>query len=124
MSRMDGKKTHTHTYYESSVILERSPSEKTPATLTRTVLAYGRNLLCFFTQTNSGTGLTLKPDEMMSVQSSRTERLFSVGVFFSLQSCCPLVDRGHNLLKGMFGVEEAGTVVANPLYYQEEDNGV
>ena len=24
----------------------------------------------------------------------------------------------------MFGVEEAGTVVANPLYYQEEDNGV
>ena len=28
------------------------------------------------------------------------------------------------LLEGMFGGVEAGTVVANPLYYQEEDNGV
>ena len=26
--------------------------------------------------------------------------------------------------KEMFGGVEAGTVVANPLYYQEEDNGV
>ena len=32
--------------------------------------------------------------------------------------------KSAKVLKGMFGVEEAGTVVANPLYYQKEDNGV
>ena len=28
------------------------------------------------------------------------------------------------VLEGMFNGVEAGTVVVNPLYYQEEDNGV
>ena len=35
-----------------------------------------------------------------------------------------LGDRGHNLLEGIFNGVEAGTVVANSLYYQEEDNSV
>ena len=35
-----------------------------------------------------------------------------------------LGDRGHNLLEGIFYGVEAGTVVVNPLYYQEADNGV
>ena len=48
---------------------------------------------------------------------------FSLGVF-SLQSCCPLVTEAITYWKELFDGVEAGTVVANPLYYQEEDNGV
>ena len=35
-----------------------------------------------------------------------------------------LGDRGHILSEGNFYGVETGTVVVNPLYYQEEVNGV
>ena len=83
----------------------------------RTVLIYGKNLCS--TRTNTGPRLTLRRVELRSPLNSLTVRLESR----SPQLLYPLVTEVITYWKEYFGLE-AGTVIVNTLYYQEEDNDV